>query len=69
MVIAVSGLEWTERLTERLQSHGPGTERGNLGQGRGREGERERNPRTQNAECGGLLKHQVRHVKCKCTRL
>ena len=37
MVIAVSGLEWTERLTERLQSHGPGTEGGNLGQGRGRE--------------------------------
>ena len=36
MVMAVSGLEWTERLTQRLQSHGPvSSERGNLGQGRG----------------------------------
>ena len=41
MVMAVSGLEWSERLTERLQrlqSHGPvSSERGNLGQGRGTE--------------------------------
>ena len=51
MVIAVSGLEWTERLTERLHSHGPGTERGNLGQGRGREGER------------GTLGHRMQNVE------
>ena len=51
MVIAVSGLEWTERLTERLQSHGPGTEGGNLGQGRDREGER------------GTLGHRMQNVE------
>ena len=65
MVMAVSGLEWSERLTQRLQrlqSHGPvSSERGNLGQGRGTEEESTLHT-LQNAQCGGIVKYQVRLV-------
>ena len=63
MVMAVSGLEWSERLTEVTESRAGVLRAREPWTGTGHTEEEESTPHTlQNAQCGGLIKYQVRLV-------